>query len=90
MRGFGDPGERKSGSGRPKGEHTPTRTVYVLAAGAAKPQPVKVKTGITDGITTEIVEGLSEGDKIVTAALTPNKPAAGAPSSPFGGGMRFR
>jgi len=26
-------------------------------------QPVQIKTGITDGINTEVLEGLSEGDK---------------------------
>ena len=41
-----------------------TRTLYVLKNGA--PQPVKVKTGSTDGEKTEIVSGLDEGDQVVT------------------------
>ena len=36
------------------------RTVYVLPSGAGRPQPAQIKTGISDGIVTEVVEG-SEG-----------------------------
>ena len=43
-----------------------TRTLYVLKDGA--PQPVKVKTGSTDGEKTEIVSGLAEGDQVVIGA----------------------
>ena len=43
-----------------------TRTLYVLKDGV--PQPVKVKTGSTDGEKTEIVSGLSEGDQVVTGS----------------------
>ena len=72
-------------SGQPKGGRT--RTVYVLKDN--KPQPVQVKTGITDGISTEVTDVLKEGDKIVTGVTVAS--AAGAKSSnPFSGGMRFR
>jgi HlyD family secretion protein len=40
-----------------------SRTLYVLKDGA--PQPVKVKTGSTDGEKTEIVSGLGEGDPVI-------------------------
>src|ERR1017187_6379709 len=52
---------------RPRGERRPTRTVYVLKDD--KLQPVQVKVGITDGINTEVMEGLSESDKVVTIAI---------------------
>jgi HlyD family secretion protein len=68
------------------------RTVYVLVGDAGSPQlkPVQVKTGINDGIFTEIVEGLNEGDKVVSGVLN-NDSAGNASSSPFGpsfGGRR--
>src|SRR5581483_879169 len=67
---------------------TPMRTVYVLSNGNA--QPVEVKLGISDGIFTEVIEGLKEDDDVITAA---NTTASAAPqtTNPFsGGGMRFR
>lgn len=42
-----------------------TRTLYVLKNGA--PQPVSVKLGATDGDTTQVLSGLSEGDLVITA-----------------------
>jgi len=48
----------------PKGEHRPTRTVYVLKDG--KLEPVQVKIGITDGVYTEITDGLDESNNVVT------------------------
>src|SRR6202163_1529834 len=44
------------------------RTVYVLSGG--RPKPTQIKTGISDGISTEVLEGLKEGDRVVTAELT--------------------
>jgi len=66
-----------------KREHKPTRNVYILDA-AGKPQPVPIKTGITDGIFTEILDGLKEGDKVVTGS-TGARANAAAPASPFSG-----
>lgn len=40
-----------------------TRTLYVLKDGV--PQPVKVRTGSTDGEDTEILSGLGEGEQVV-------------------------
>ncbi|MEP6809035.1 MAG: efflux RND transporter periplasmic adaptor subunit [Chthoniobacterales bacterium] len=93
--GGGKPGAGRSGggndagggSGRPQGENRATRTVYVLASGANEPKPTQIKTGISDGVFTEVLEGLQEGDRVVTAALTGEK--AKAPSgNPFSGGGR--
>jgi HlyD family secretion protein len=80
------PGGRK---GKPRGEKR-ERTIYVMPAGGSKPTPVQVKLGITDGVTTEVTEGLKEGDAVVTAVELPQSKAAPTSSNPFGGGMPRR
>ena len=82
--------------GRSRGERSPVRTVYVLSSTNAVAgtgptlQPVKVKVGISDGISTEVLEGLKEGDEVVTGSTTPGGSATTpAPASPFGGMRRF-
>ena len=85
------------GSPRPRGEKS-LRTVHILPAEmgvksedrAAKPKPAQVKIGITDGIATEIVEGLSEGDRIVTGLVQPSASAGAPAANPFGGGFPRR
>lgn len=81
-----------SAGGRPRGggdrpERRPERTVYVLAPGASKPTAVTIKTGISDGIATEVLEGLKEGDRVVTG-VTESDAAATPATNPFGGGRR--
>jgi multidrug efflux pump subunit AcrA (membrane-fusion protein) len=50
-------------------------------------QPVRVKTGISDGAYTEITDGLKEDDTIVTGMKSSQAAmAAPAGASPFGGG----
>ena len=51
------------------------------------PQPVQIKTGISDGVFTEVLEGLKEGDRVVTAEL--NAAASSPAANPFGGSRRF-
>ena len=91
----GTPTNQVAGGPRgPRGEPGPARgnrnlrTVYLLAGEEHSPklQPVQIKIGINDGIFTEVVEGLKEGDKVVTGVISTD--AAGAPqaSNPFGGG----
>jgi HlyD family secretion protein len=82
------PGGRRGG-GRPHGEKR-ERTVYVMPPGGSKPAPVLVKLGITDGVSTEVTEGLKEGDAVVTAVELPQSKAAPTSSNPFGGGMPRR
>lgn len=68
-----------------------TRTVYKLGGTPAAPvvTPVTIKTGITDGSATEVLEGLAEGDEIITSAYQPAaKPGSSATPNPFGGGRR--
>ena len=62
------------------------RTVYVLSG--SEPKPVQIKTGISDGVVTEVVEGLKEGDSVVTAEMAPKSQPAATPANPFSGGQR--
>ena len=73
-----------------RGERRPERSVYVLAQGESKPTRVTVKTGISDGIATEIVEGLKEGDWVVTGVTESGGVAPTPATNPFGGGPRRR
>lgn len=73
------------------------RTLYKLvtdAAGKNLPQEVRVHLGISDGSTTEIMDGLAEGDTLITYVAMPGAaPAVSGPaqqnSNPFQqGGQR--
>jgi len=55
--------------------------VYALQPDGKTLNPLIVKTGITDGSYTEVTEGLSDGQRLVVANLTPNAGGNG----PFGG-----
>ena len=80
------PGGTQRGAVRER--RTSDRTVYVLSG--SRPQPVQIKTGISDGVVTEVTEGLKEGDRVVTAELASKSPAGSPPPNPFsGGGRRF-
>jgi HlyD family secretion protein len=80
----GRPTAGRSGNGQPGAQ----RTVYVLPSGAGRPEPRQIKTGISDGIVTEVVEGLKEGDSVVTAELASTVAGPSPPANPFGGGPR--
>jgi len=71
------------------GQQGAQRTVYVLPAGANRPEPRQIRTGISDGIVTEVVEGLKEGDRVVTAELASIAAGPSPPANPFGGPRRF-
>lgn len=79
---------RSSSGSRNRGgaEHGTERTVYALPNGASSPKPVQIKTGISDGVSTEVLEGLKEGDRVVTAALNKEKSATPPPVNPLSGG----
>ena len=84
------PGSTSSPSGqRPTAarERKPERTVYVLSYG--RPKAVQIKTGISDGIATEVTEGLKEGDRVVTAELSSPSASSSPPANPFSGARRF-
>jgi HlyD family secretion protein len=86
--------EVAGGKGPRKGKgNRGVRTVYVLAGDESAPQlkAVPVKTGITDGIFTEVVDGLKEGDKIVSGVVQADaQNSTTSTSSPFGGGFPRR
>jgi len=98
--GGGGPGGGGPGGGQPRRPEGPTTgTVYLLVSGSGsrpdgKPavKPVSVKAGITDGTNTEILDGLKEGDVVVTGTTTAAAAAAEPPRNPFmpfgGGGRR--
>src|ERR1017187_6781494 len=87
----GGPGGRHGGGGRGRGERPSVHTVYLLAGEGKdeKLQAVQIKTGISDGISTEVVSGLDEGAKVVTGVVLTGAQAA-APANPFGGGFPRR
>jgi len=78
------------GSGRRKGERTMARTVYTLPTSEIhdRPQPAQIKIGISDGVHTEVLEGLREGNNVITAQ-TVSQQSSMPTRSPFGGGRRF-
>jgi len=92
----GGPGGEGGQRGKPRSERQLVRTVYVLtrtdSKDGAKPklQPVPIKVGITDGISTEVLDGLEEGAQVVTGTLSGGSDASRQPgaSNPFGGGFR--
>ena len=86
----GGPGGHRGG-GHGRGEHPMVHTVYVLTGEGkdAKLQPVQVKTGISDGISTEVISGLEEGAQVVTGTFSAGTSAAPA-ANPFGGGFPRR
>jgi len=77
-----------SSGGRPVAgrERKSERTVYVLSGN--RPKPVQIKTGISDGVVTELLEGLQEADRIITAELTPAL-SSSPPANPFGAPRRL-
>ncbi len=83
----GEHGER----GQARGNRN-VRTVYLLAGEEHSPklQPVQIKTGINDGIFTEVTEGLKEGDKVVVGVVSTDATGAPQSSNPFGGGFPRR
>jgi len=94
--GRGAGGDAADASRRGRAERQINRTVYVLPKAdpkdpeTFKPKPVQIKVGISDGVSTEVVEGLDEGAQVVTGLLTPDlgSQAGGPRANPFGGGMR--
>jgi len=85
--------EATGGKGQHKGKGgRGVRMVYIIAGDEHSPalKPVPIKTGITDGIFTEVVDGLKDGDKIVSGVVQTDAQAAAGSSNPFGGGFPRR
>jgi HlyD family secretion protein len=87
-----DPSSTRQPGGKPpaRGERRIERSVYVLAPSASKPEKVTVKTGISDGVATEITEGLKEGDRVVTGVTESTGATSTPATNPFGSGPRRR
>ena len=69
-----------------------THTVYVVSGAGrdATLKPVQIRTGISDGIYTEVLSGLKEGEQVVTSEFMVGGSAFSASSNPFSGFRRFR
>jgi HlyD family secretion protein len=67
-----------------------TRLVWVLGADG-KPQPRRIKIGLTDGVSTEVVEGnLQEGEMVVTGQTISSDKSQTSQTAPgFGGAPRM-
>jgi HlyD family secretion protein len=95
--GPGGPGGPGGGSQRPR-ELPPYRNVYLVSTNSSTSsprvelQPVQIHIGITDGLSTEVMEGVSEGAVVATGSIggAPVTPAGGAQSNPFGGPFQNR
>ena len=91
----GGPGGGPPGGDRGFNNTVVTRTLYKLVnpeAEEKKIEPVSVRLGISDGFSTEVLEGLADGDTVVTNITMPGAAAAAAPQggmqNPFSGGSR--
>jgi len=67
-----------------KGLQRNRRLIYTLSADGTKLKPVIVKTGISDGVYTEIVEGLGEDAQVVTSTVSEHPNGGGFGSPPRG------
>lgn len=88
FQGGGGPG----GGGRSRAaaaEGPVKRTVYLIDRSPDAPKnslkPVTIKTGLSDGTNTEVLEGLNEGDTVVTGVVLPVTQTSTIPqgTSPF-------
>ena len=97
--GGGGMGGGPGGPPSAKPEGPTTATVYILKQGTGTEKPEKpvleaitVKAGVTDGLFTEVLDGLNDGDQVVTRVTTLAAAATNAPTqnpfSPFGGRRR--
>lgn len=97
--GAGRGGERSGAAGasaRPAQEGPRPQTVYTLDQGGTGNgrapsvlKPVTVTAGITDGLYTELIDGLKAGDVVVTSVVRPETPGAATSRSPASGGSPF-
>ncbi len=80
----------RGGGNRDRASNAPvTRTLYKLVGDPAAPQlqAVTVKLGISDGIATEVLDGLKEKDTVVTSIIVQGaKSAAPSAANPFNAG----
>jgi HlyD family secretion protein len=79
------------GHGQKAAHQAPVHTVYVLSGDGRDVQlkPIQIRTGISDGIYTEVISGLNEGQQIVTSSFMVGSSGSNPSSNPFGGFRRF-
>jgi hypothetical protein len=101
----GDGGGGRRGPSGPGGDRgfnntVVTRTLYKFVDATVpdkdkRLQPVTVKLGISDGFSTEVLDGLADGDTVITGVILPGAapavaaPAPGGSSNPFSGRSSF-
>lgn len=84
--GGGGPG---GGSQRPR-ELPPFRTVHLVSTNTAvnppriELQPAQIRVGVNDGMFTEVVEGLKDGDVVATGSIGGTPATAQQANNPFG------
>lgn len=79
------PRETAGSNGEPQKQAGTRGSLYLLPPGQAEPQPVNVRLGISDGVTTEVIAGpLKEGDPVVVGVQAGGDGRGGsrAPSGP--------
>ncbi len=76
---YSPPEKAKFSTPPPKKLERAQQLAYVLQSDNLTLAPKVVHTGATDGVNTEILDGLSQGDRVVTATATSSTP----------GGIRF-
>ncbi len=95
--GYGGGGGGAPGGDRGFNNTIVTRTLYKITNPEAVEktiEPVSVRLGISDGFSTEVLEGLSEGDTVVTSVTMPGAApvmpgqSSSSMQNPFQGGMR--
>lgn len=85
--GHGSGMEKGHGSGH-HAEHQMVRTIYLLPDKSdkdSKPKPVQIQIGISDGLYTEVTQGLTDGQEVISGLTMPMDQAGG---NPFGRGFR--
>jgi HlyD family secretion protein len=95
-KGFGGGRGKAAGGAGGTSNRPATKTIYVVDGSlnstnitVADMKAVTIKTGITDGMYTEVIEGLKEGDVIVTGQVLTAASAANRPTNPFSSGSPF-
>ena len=73
--------------GGPKTIYLAEKTV-VNGKTVIEPKAIQIRTGITDGLFTEVLDGVKEGDEIVVGVILPESEAARPAVNPFGGSSR--
>lgn len=83
--GRGRRGDAANGRSGGAGMPVVTRTVYILKPDGRTLEARKIRLGISDGMNTQIIQGLAEGDRLVTSVTMPNAIAEtnGGMRSPF-------